>query len=111
MRRAGSRLETWLTRAGAFSAAVLTTAGGFWATWQQAAPVAHFGSFRAFDSTWLWFIRFFCTPFLSAGFRLGLRSPLAFAVELILGIGFWSVLFDSLFRRIRGRPEPAEPRS
>jgi hypothetical protein len=104
-----SPVERWLTRIGAFIAAVLTAAGGFWATWQQAAPMAYLHSFKAFDSTWLWFLRFVCSPFLSAGFELGLESPIEFVVELILDLAFWFVLFGLFLRWLLRRMRSMRP--
>ena len=97
-----NRARAGLVLFGAILVALLVTAIGFWATWRQASALAYRHSFRSLDSPWLWFLRFVCTPFLTAGFKLGLDSPVAFAVELVLGIVFWTVLCLAFFRRITG---------
>ena len=80
--------------------ALVITAVGFWATWQQASALAYRHSFDKLASPGLWFLRFLCTPFLASGFKLGLDSPPAFAVELVLGILFWTVLSYAFLRRL-----------
>ena len=96
-------LLTVLALFGAALAALLIVAVGFWATWQQASAVAYRHSFDKLDSPWLWFLRFVCTPFLTAGFKLGLKSPIAFAVEAVMDLVFWTLLSLVFVQRIGRR--------
>jgi hypothetical protein len=96
-------LLTVLALFGGALAALLIVAVGFWATWQQASALAYRHSFDKLDSPWLWFLRFVCTPFLTAGFKLGLKSPIAFAVEAVMDLVFWTLLSLVFVQRIGGR--------